>query len=649
MKTLLPALLFFSAFNCMAQIVVPVKRANFAVDAHLRTNSLDGVIDPGTDDWFGNGIPGAGDFIIDTTGAHYIKQLYISNPASRRMPLFRGMKHPQFSIINGKMLVDAVFIRDHHGDDSTVFASGSNKNGMSPASWITPSSQGVPDKNDILDMFMHVRRDGPNTADSLWLFGGVSLEGTGGNRYFDFEMYQTDIYYERASLSFKGFGPDAGHTSWLFDAMGKVIRAGDIIFTAEYDNSSLSLVEARIWVNNSMLSIVPTAFSWGGDFVGASSGSTYGYANIVPKTSGGFYTGIQNSVNTWAGPFNLVRSDNSLVTDYTPKQFMEFSVNLSKLGLDPLVNVGDPCKMPFRRILVKSRASTSFSAELKDFVGPFDFFRAPMAAASADIPFYCGTSGVSTVAVNNPIITSLYTWSTTDGHIIGDSIGYSITVNKAGAYIVSQQIMDSCGTAYAKDTVLITIDPTCVLLSPQIHRFNGQLKDNIVLLSCGVEHHPSSNYFDIERSYDNMNFRRIQRVYASDQNSQTVLYNYNDDIKAEKSDRFFYRISFADKAGRVIITKTIRIQAGDARNGIKVSPNPVRSETDLIINGFSGSKAIVSIYDLAGRPLRTFVDVIENDVHVIPVKQIGNWSNGTYLVKVVVGHHLLTSKIVIAH
>ncbi len=241
--------------------------------------------------------------MIDTTEARYINQLYLSNPAVRMLPLFRGMRYPQFSIVNNNMLIDAVFIRDHHGDDSTVFASGSNKNGMSPATWTCPVAQGVPDKNDILDMFMHVRREGPNTTDSLWLFGGVSLEGTGGNRYFDFEMYQTDIYYERASLSFKGYGPDAGHTSWQFDAAGHVTRAGDIIFTAEYGNASLSLVEARIWVDNASLSITPTDFSWGGDFVGASGGATYGYANIVPKTSGIFYMGIQNTGTTWARSF----------------------------------------------------------------------------------------------------------------------------------------------------------------------------------------------------------------------------------------------------------------------------------------------------------------------------------------------------------
>ncbi len=466
MKRLIPSVLFFcSTLALNAQITTPVTRANFEVDGGLRSNVFNGTPNSNGDDWFGKGDAGTGAFVIDTTGATYINQLYNSNPGSRMLPLFRGMRYPQFSIVNGAMLIDAVFIRDHHGDDSTAFASGSNKNGMSPASWATPIAQGVPDKNDILDMFMHVRREGVATTDALWLFGGVSLEGTSGNRYFDFEMYQTDIYYERSSLSFKGYGPDAGHTSWEFDAAGNITKAGDIIFTAEYSGSGLNNLEARIWVHKNTPTLVsPTVFSWGGNFDGATAGSTYGYANILPATAGAFYTGLQCANNTWAGPFSLVRVDNSVVANYETNQFLEFSVNLSKLGLDPLVSVGDPCTMPFRRILVKSRSSNSFSAELKDFVGPFDFFRAPMAAAAADIPVFCGSLGISTLSVGNPLITSLYTWTTTDGHIVGGNIGPVITVDQPGSYIVSQELMDSCGTTYAKDTVVVTFDVACSLL-----------------------------------------------------------------------------------------------------------------------------------------------------------------------------------------
>ncbi|MDF2191602.1 T9SS type A sorting domain-containing protein [Paraflavitalea sp. CAU 1676] len=466
MKRTIQSILFCCCvFASAAQITTPIVRANFEVDGGLRSNIFNGIWNTGGDDWFGNGEPGTGVFVIDTTGASYINQLYLNNPASRRYPLFRSMNYPQFSVVNNMMLIDAVFIRDHHGADSTAFASGSNKNSQSPATWATPTVQGVPDKSDILDMFMHVRRAGPFTTDSLWLFGGVSLEGSGGNRYFDFEMYQTDIVYERSSLKFKGYGPDAGHTSWTFDATGKVVTAGDVIFTAEYSGSGLQNLEARIWVNKSALTTVtPAAFSWGGAFDGATAGSTFGYANILPTSAGAFYTGLQCGANTWAGPFGLVRGDNSFVPDYEQDQFLEFSVNLSKLGVDPLVSMGDACKMPFRRILVKSRSSSSFSAELKDFVGPFDFFRAAMATAAADIPMFCGSAGISTLSVSNPLITSLYTWKTPDGHIAGGSIGPTIMVDQPGTYIVSQELMDSCGSTYATDTVLVTLDPFCTLL-----------------------------------------------------------------------------------------------------------------------------------------------------------------------------------------
>src|SRR4051812_14620067 len=264
-RILLPALLIVSLF-AQSQITNPVIRANFGVEADLKANYYNGFVQAGNDDWFGNGDPGPGTFIIDTTGAYFLKQKYISSPAFRMTPFFRNMRFPQFSIVNGMMLIDAVYIRDHHGDDSTVFASGSNKNSMSPADWSCPVSQGIPDKNDILDMGMHVRRAGPNGTDSLWMFGALSLDNTTGNRYFDFEMYQTDIVYNRPTLSFTGYGPDFGHTTWAFDASGNVLKAGDIIFSAEYSSSNLSNLEARIWINKNDLSITPQAFSWTGVF-----------------------------------------------------------------------------------------------------------------------------------------------------------------------------------------------------------------------------------------------------------------------------------------------------------------------------------------------------------------------------------------------
>ena len=471
MKTILRVLFFLlCAYTVDAQITSQQLKAGFGVDGELRANFYSNIPQSGNDDWFSMSA-GSGNFVIDTTGAASIVARYAIDPAFRKLPFYRTMRVDPYTLMGSYRVIDAVFIRDYHGDDSTMFASGSNKNGMSPADWSCPVAQSIPDKNEILDMMVHVRRAGINPTDSLWMFGGISIENTVGARYFDFEMYQTDIYYDRPSRRFYGYGAEAGHTAWLFDAAGNITRPGDIIFSAEFNNNVMSSIEARIWVDQAVLSTVPISFNWNGSFDGASNGSQYGYAGITPNTSGAFYTGLTSPANTWAGPFQLVKGDNTIELTYTAWQFMEFSVNLTKLGLDPVTLLGgDDCGMPFRRVLVKSRSSTSFTSSLKDFVGPFDFFLAPRADVAADIPYYCGTMGVSQLQVTNPVSTSVYTWSTIGGNFVGSTTGSSTTVNYPGTYIVTQKLQSGCSD-YATDTVVIQFDCTCTILEKVSDRF----------------------------------------------------------------------------------------------------------------------------------------------------------------------------------
>src|SRR5258705_3505797 len=303
-------ILLTSGGYIQAQTITSANKAGFGVEADLRSNFYNNMVQSGNDDWFNMGTPGAGAFVVDTTGAAAMVARYAIDPAFRKLPFFRTMKYPAYSVVNNKLLIDAIFIRDYHGEDSTIFANGASKNGESPATWTCPVAQSVPDKNEILDMMVHVRRAGPASTDSLWMFGGLSIENTTGDRYFDFEMYQTDIYYNRPTQRFYGYGADAGHTSWLFNAAGDITRPGDIIFSAEYGSSTLTAIEARIWVDKASLLMTPLDFNWSGSFDGATMGSQYGYAGIRPKTAGIFYTGVECSNNTWAGPFQLVRGDN---------------------------------------------------------------------------------------------------------------------------------------------------------------------------------------------------------------------------------------------------------------------------------------------------------------------------------------------------
>jgi Secretion system C-terminal sorting domain len=645
MKTNLLLILSFLFITVLpAQITTPVIKANFGVDADLNANYFNGTFSGSSDDWFKNTKLGSGQFMIDTTGAAAVVANYFSNPASRMASFSRLMKPAFYSTVQNKLVIDAVFHRDFHGNDSTVFASGSNKNGMSPATWSCPVTQNIPDKNDILDAFAHVRRDGANVTDSLWMFGGISIQNTNGNRYFDFELYQTNIVYNRASRTFSGYGANAGHTAWQFDASGNVLKAGDIIFSAEYSSSSLTLIQARIWINKNSLSVTPVNFIWGGQFDGDGNGATYGYASIVPKTSGSFYTGLQSSAgNVWAGPFALVQQDNSVVTNYVNGQFMEFSVNLSKLGVDPGNYSNNPCGTPFRRVLIKTRSSTSFTSELKDFIAPFSMFDYPAVRAFTEIPFYCREFLLSPIVVLNPNPTSIYTWTTIDGHIVGGNTGTTIFVDSPGTYKVTQQLNAAC-PAYSVDSVTMYFSKTC-LLNVGLNNFRVSRLNSNAELKWEVSNNKDAASFEMEYSTDSRNFLPLGNVKV---NAETNFAQYTFSYLSAKINAatIYYRIKIVGKDGSIAYTNIIILRnQSTGKAGATIFPNPTHGELWFSVKAVVKETAEVSILDIQGKLIGSSAVKINLGENLLRLPDISQHTTGVYFVKIKLAEGVVTQKV----
>lgn len=521
---------------------------------------------------------------------------------------------------------------------------------MSPADWSCPDYQSVPNKNDILDAFIHIRREGPTLtiADTLWMFGGLVLEATNGNRHFDFELYQTDIFYTRSTRSFTGYGPDAGHTSWKFDAAGNVTQAGDIIFSADYGSSTLTSIEARIWIDEADMYITPVAFSFTGDFEPGSGGTQYGYAAIQPKTGDPFYFGTTNVSTTWAGPFKLVRANNAVVTNYQDNQFMEFGVNLTVLGLNPQTLLGvTACGIPFSKVLIKTRTSTSFNAELKDFIGPFDLFLPPRATAAADVPVFCGATSVSQLEVLNPYATSHYNWSTTDGNIVGTTSGTSITVDQPGTYVVAQSLDNGCPT-FTTDTVTITLDPGCVVLANNEVNFKGALKNSMVNLNWSVTHNKDIRYFTIEKSIDGTHFTLVDTV-----NSQSFLptyaaYQTTDNVHDVRSSYVYYRVKISANNGTVQYSKVVRIEIKTSNEyEITLQPNPVRDYLQINIHSNDDRVVDVFVYTVTGQLVKTINSRVKKGDNTINLTDLRGWAKGVYTVKVISGKDMVVDRMVL--
>ncbi len=645
MKRILLLLFISIVTTATAQITTPVIKANFGVDGDLRANYYNGAINSAVDDWFNNGTAGSGRYMIDTTGAAAIVAGYTSNPASRMFQFSRLMDPMPYTTVNNRLVLDAVYHRDYHGTDTTVFAAGSNKNAMSPALWNCPVAQNIPDKNDILDVFAHVRRAGPNLFDSLWFFGGISIVNTTGNRYFDFELYQTDIYYDRATRTFQNYGPDAGHTSWTFDASGNVVTTGDIIFNAEFSGSSVTSIQTRIWINKTSLDVTPVNFDWGGAFDGDGAGAIYGYASIVPKTAGAFYSGIQSVNGTWAGPFALVLQNNTVVANYVASQFMEISVNLTKLGIDPGSYSSNPCGTPFRRVLIKSRASSSFTSELKDFVWPFSMFNYPPVDAYAEMLYFCEIMPPTVIQVADPNPTSIYTWTTSNGNIVGSNVGPSIIVNAPGTYRVTQQLHAQC-LAYSTDSVTILFDSICSILDVRLVDFSAKQIKNEVELKWQVINNSEAKDFDIEVSYDNINFIRIATINAgSELNKAQYSYRYPFILANEQV--VFYRLKINNKAQKYKYSEIVTIR--NTQNNISemnLFPNPTTGEIWLAYKSSKNQSAEVNIWNLQGKLINVSKLGIIIGENLLKLPGLTREPSGTYMVRLKLEDDQVIKKII---
>ncbi|OQP64055.1 hypothetical protein A3860_21835 [Niastella vici] len=455
--------LFMLHLSSFCQLNTGGFHAGFGVDADTRAGYLKYGPTTGTissDDWFSSPTA-SGTNVIDTSNAStYRTRLQAGNNIS----FVKRMSVPLYTNVSGRIWLDAIYTRDYitGNTDSTTFTGG-GKNGDDPANWHGIASS-IPDKTDLIDVFGHMRRNGINVHDSLWFFTGVSTVGTSGSRYFDIELYKNHITYNSTTGNFTTGGPNAGHTAWLFDAAGNITQTGDMIVAVSY-SSGAPTVEVRIWTSKTTYNtITPSLFNFGSSFDGSTT--SYGYASIVSKSgTTAFGSGIANlsatpaADTTYATPWGS-NNTSGWSAQYNSLQFIEVGLNLTRIGIDPAlyssVLSSGACGSSFASIFFKSRSSASFTSNLQDFAGPFDFLQTPVLDYSLTGPSLSCATTTGTINVTNNTTAGYYTFSTTNGTITGTSSN-SAQLSKAGTYFVQAAVAQGCPVTRT-DTVTVATD-----------------------------------------------------------------------------------------------------------------------------------------------------------------------------------------------
>jgi len=328
---------------------------------------------------------------------------------------------------------------------------------------------------------------------------------------------------------------------------------------------------------------------------------------------------------------------------------MEFSVNLTKLGLDPAaLPGGSTCDQPFQKVMVKTRASTSFTAELKDFVGPFKFFAKPSVSLFTDIPVFCGVVGVSNLKVVNANPSSIYNWTTPDGHFLDTSVAASVFVDAPGTYIVTSRLNTDC-PASASDTITITFDGTCGILLNNELNFAGSLDGTITNLQWNALTNEQVEKYILERSLDGINFEKVFEFASANAKWSQDKFNVPDQIENLLSNYVYYRLKIIAPSKQLKQSKVIRLDLSSAhvKTAMSVIPNPVRDNITLSVFTPKAGKLNISIMDATGQCHYVASTNADKGNTKLNLGKLPAIQNGVYFVKVVINGNTMVNKIVV--
>ncbi|MES2848395.1 MAG: hypothetical protein V4685_05030 [Bacteroidota bacterium] len=456
-----------------AQIQNSSAVAKFGIDGDLYSDyRLNGTFTAaGTHDWFRTS-RGTGIGVIDIADAAALKAQLESG---KNISFTRGSSIPRFSIVDTFLHLDAVYGRDYNNNDKTCFTNGS-KNGDNPSIWATVPGGGlVQDKSDIIDAYASMRRDGTsiniNNPSHLILNMGSSILGTTGARYVDFELFVNRLSYDTTTGIFTTLAAAAkgGHEDFQFNADGSLKKIGDVDISITYSNTTVTDISIYIWVSittyqntfgQQKFNFVP------GEFYGAGSGASWGYAKIVAKPSNTLpLWGSVNSATITGPAWGTASKDlgaannNYYFLSNATGQFSETAVDLTSIGIDAAFNntAGNTCSPPFTQIMIKTRSSASFTSALVDFSGPYTFLGIPPVSANILTPqtLTCARTSVtlSPATIDNG---RYYTWTTAEGNIVGRPDTSVITITKPGKYYLTAYASPGC--PQNKDSVIIGLD-----------------------------------------------------------------------------------------------------------------------------------------------------------------------------------------------
>jgi len=183
------------------------------------------------------------------------------------------------------------------------------------------------------------------------------------------------------------------------------------------------------------------------------------------------------------------------------------------------------------------------------------------------------------------------------------------------------------------------------LLPVHLISFQGNLnKNNKVTLNWTVADNEIANNFEVERSFNGIDFTTVGVVLASEKMGTENYLFYE---TTSGTDKVMYRLKMIDKNHVANYSRILLFQLKSTiANNIKIIGNPVNDKLTFSYTSFAPQSVDVKVYDMSGKVvLKNKVTSLEGS-NVISLPLSPTFKTGMYIVEVNNGTELQTSKFI---
>ncbi len=201
----------------------------------------------------------------------------------------------------------------------------------------------------------------------------------------------------------------------------------------------------------------------------------------------------------------------------------------------------------------------------------------------------------------SPTTYASYQWKRDNVNIPG-AYTTSIYAKIQGSYSASATSSQGCSNT--SNSVFLTVSPLPVTW---LEFYALHLPDNIVQLHWKTASETNSDFFEVQRSLDNINWKSIGSVKAMFNTTVVSKYQFDDSSIPVSSRIIHYRIKQVDKDKKFDYSKILILDIGiENKQAISIYPNPFTCQINIMGLELNGSH-IIEVYNQYGEKLRAQV------------------------------------------